>query len=100
MKHFLIYCCDAPGTTEVRAATNPAHLQHVEAHLDRYWVAGPLRDTQGETVGSMLIVKAESATEARLFLEQDPYYAANLWQSIEIHDFLPAAGEWIGGKIW
>jgi len=100
MPHYAIYCRDKTGSEERRQANSAAHLGHVEKHLDQYFVAGPLRDETGATVGSLLIVQADSTGEARAFLEQDPYFSADFWESIEIHDFLPAAGDWIGGKIW
>lgn len=100
MSHYAIYCRDKVGKADQRQAASPAHLKHVEQNLERYFIAGPIRDEGGATVGSLLIVKAESVDEARAFLKQDPYFSANIWESIEIHDFMPAAGDWIGGKIW
>ncbi|MEP2990494.1 MAG: YciI family protein [Parasphingorhabdus sp.] len=100
MSHYAIYCRDKAGAGDQRQAASPAHLMHVEEHLENYFIAGPIKDNDGATVGSLLIVKADSADKARNFLEQDPYFSADIWESIEIHDFMPAAGDWIGGKIW
>ncbi len=100
MPKFSIYCRDKKGTAQTRREVAPKHLSHVEKYIDRYLVAGPMRDIEGETVGSLLIVTAEHEDDARQFLEQDPYFAADIWESIEIHNFMAAAGEWIGGKIW
>ena len=100
MKTYAIYCRDKAGTADLRNAASPAHLKHVEQHLACYRVAGPMKDEGGSTIGSLLIVHAENIAEARAFLEQDPYYAEGFWETIHIEEFLPAAGDWIGGKIW
>lgn len=83
-----------------RLATREAHFAHIEATLSNALVAGPLRDEEGTTVGSLLIIKAASAAEARAHLEADPYFDAGIWSDIRITEFVPAAGDWIGGKIW
>lgn len=102
MPAFAVHCLDRTDidTTPLRQAHGAAHMAHVEAHLDRYRIAGPLKDADGVTIGSLLIVDAEDAADARAFLETDPYHAAGFWGEISIHAFLPAAGTWIGGVIW
>jgi len=100
MKRYAIYCRDKADTAEARLVHRDAHFAHVEKHMDRYHVAGPIKDTQGNVTGSLIIVEAQDADAARAFLESDPYYAADIWQTIEIHEFVAAAGGWIGGKKW
>ncbi|MEO9599444.1 YciI family protein [Parasphingorhabdus sp.] len=100
MKTFAIYCTDKPDTAQKRLDARDAHFAHIEATLDNFCIAGPLLDEQGDTVGSLLIVKAETVTEARGYLEADPYFAADIWADIRVTQFMPAAGDWIGGKIW
>ena len=100
MKTFVIYCTDKPGTEQKRLDARDAHFAHIEAVMSELFVAGPFKDAHGTTVGSLLIVKTESAQAARAWLEKDPYYAADIWADIAIHEFVAAAGKWIGGKIW
>jgi uncharacterized protein YciI len=100
MSAFAIWCHDRPDSSAVRTASRDAHLAHVEAHIDRYLVAGPLRDAAGEVAGSLLIVTADNVEDARAFLGTDPYFTADLWQSIDIRAFNPAAGDWVGGVTW
>lgn len=99
-KAYAIYCIDKPGTQQQRRDASPAHLTHVENMMDNYLVAGPLRNEEGETIGSLLIVKAKSAADARKQIEADPYFHAGFWQDIQVADFMPAAGDWVGGKNW
>ncbi|QLC26086.1 YciI family protein [Parasphingopyxis algicola] len=99
---YIAWCKDLPGDepARLRKELAPAHFVHIETIMDKIRVAGPVRNENGETIGSMLVFNAESEAEARALLDRDPYAGAGLWESVEIHPFLPAAGEWIGGKIW
>lgn len=99
-KLYAIIALDRPGSSATRIEKLKEHLAHVEAKLDRLAVAGPLRDEAGNFAGSLLVVKAESAAEARVLLEADPYFQADIWSDIQIHAFNAAAGEWVGGKGW
>jgi uncharacterized protein YciI len=100
MKTFAIYCTDRPDTVQKRLDARAAHFAHIEATLTNFYIAGPLLDEDGVTIGSLLIVKAGNAAEARKRVEADPYFDAAIWADIRITEFIPAAGDWIGGKIW
>ncbi|WP_299323030.1 YciI family protein [Parasphingopyxis sp.] len=99
---YIAWCTDHPGpeSQRLRKELAQAHFAHIETIMDKIRVAGPVRDAEGNTIGSMLIFDAESEAEARDLLDRDPYASADIWESVEIRPFLPAAGAWIGGKIW
>jgi uncharacterized protein YciI len=99
-KLYAIVARDKPDMMATRMEHLKAHLAHTEAGMDRLAIAGPLRDEEGKICGSMLVVKAESAADARALLETDPYFKADIWADIQIHAFSAAAGEWVGGKTW
>lgn len=98
--HYAIVARDGPGAEPRRMAVRDAHFAHVERHLDRIAVAGPLKDAAGGFTGSILVVAAASEAEARAMLEADPYWIAGVWADVTIEPFVPAAGTWIGGTIW
>lgn len=100
MNVFSITAQDSPDAPTKRVTHLDAHLAHVEAHLARYAVAGPLRDAAGRITGSLLIVKADSIADAQAFLETDPYFIAGVWNAIDIRAFAAVAGDWVGGKAW
>lgn len=100
MKSYAIYCTDKPDTAQKRLDSRDAHFAHIEKTLDNLLIAGPLLDEAGVTIGSLLVVKANDTEHARKQLEADPYFSADIWADIRITPFMPAAGEWIGGKIW
>lgn len=99
MKLFAFHCRDGERGEELRARLLADHLAHVEAHIERYAVAGPLKQ-DGATVGSLLIIKAEDDTGARAILEADPYFRAGVWQAIRMDEFRGVAGDWVGGTAW
>ena len=99
-KLYTIICHDKPDVTPVRKEKLLEHLAHIENVMDEIMIAGPLYDEEQNFVGSLLVVKADTAAAARQFLEQDPYYQAGIWKSIEIRRLSSVAGEWVGGKTW
>ena len=100
MALYCIHAIDGPEGAEIRPRLIGAHLAHVEAHIDRYFVAGPLKNVGGQTIGSMLVVEAASEDDARAFLDQDPYAGAGLWSQIHIAAFAAVAGTSVGGAAW
>lgn len=100
MPVFHIVAHDGPEAGARRKAALSDHFAHIERVMDAIRVAGPLKDAQGTPRVSLFIVEARDAAAARAFVEADPYFAAGVWDRIEVEEFLPAAGGWIGGKIW
>jgi len=99
---YMVLAYDRPGETaraERQRLLGP-HLAHVEAVMDRLFVAGPLRDEAGEIVGSLLIVDAEDEASARAFVAADPYASAGIWERVEYRRFRGVAGRWVGGAAW
>lgn len=99
MPLYAIRCTDVEGSAELRQRHLAAHLAHVEANIAQYAVAGPLRQSD-ETVGSLLVIEARDAAEAKARIEADPYHAAGVWRDIAIEEFLAVAGDWVGGVTW
>ena len=64
----------------------PGHLAHVEANMARYRVAGPLRDDDGAICGSLLIIEARDADDAR----------SQKWQLVMSWAFF--GGHWLFSK--
>ncbi|MCX9147983.1 YciI family protein [Erythrobacter sp. WG] len=99
MRLFAFHCRDHAGSAALRAEALAAHLAHIEAHMDHYAVAGPLKEGDA-TVGSLLVIRAEDAAEAKARFAADPYVSAGVWESITCDEFRAVAGEWVGGAAW
>jgi uncharacterized protein len=99
--HVSAVCRDVPNSAVRRKAAAESHRRYLESILDRLLLAGPLYSGDGRTVvGSLFVYKTTNIEDARKLLEADPYHQAGFWNSIEIHPFVPAAGDCVGGKIW
>lgn len=98
---YMAICRDGPQGEALRAAATAAHLAYVETVLGDINVAGPVYDEQGlRTVGSIFCLRTQSLAQARAIIENDPYYKSGVFESVEYFPYLPAAGQYIGGKIW
>jgi uncharacterized protein len=83
-----------------RLAALKPHLAYIESVMHKIAVAGPLRDSQGEIIGSLLIYRVSTLAEAEGLLHADPYHAADIWAHVSVQPFTAVAGEWVGGKTW
>ena len=101
---FYLYHCQDMDERELALAIRQQHLQahldYVEAHIDRYAVAGPNRETGGEYRASTFVVRADDLADADALMAADPYVAAGLYRAVRGVEFVPVAGEWVGGIGW
>ena len=96
-------CIDKPGETaeQERLTHMKGHLDYFESILDQVAVAGPIFGEDGKTpIGSMLVYKTDDREKARALLAGDPYYNADIWESVDLHLFRAAGGDLVGGKAW
>lgn len=98
---YVVVCRDGPDGAVAREANNQAHLAYIETVLGDLSVAGPLFDEAGRsTIGSLYVLRTRSLERAREIIENDPFYLAGAFASVEYFPHLPAAGQYIGGTIW
>lgn len=98
---YICYCKDIPGSAALRKAHTADHLAYIEGILDRVLVAGPmLKDGTSRYDSSLFIYDVHHRNEALELLHNDPYYKAGIYAEVECREYVPAAGEWIGGKTW
>jgi uncharacterized protein YciI len=94
-------CFDGPDAAALRTRDLDGHLAHVEAHWQRYLIAGPTR-APGEAAlnGSLFLIHADSLDDAWAIMRQDPYFANGQYERVEARRFSPSIGTAIGGKTW
>lgn len=98
---YLVFCKDSENAPALRKAWAKAHLSYIEGILDQVSVAGPISSRDdNEYNGSCFIYQTDDREQAEHLFFNDPYYINGVYSSHEFNRFLPAAGEWIGGKIW
>lgn len=88
--HFVIICKDKPGAAELRQQSRQAHLDYIAAQPILF--AGPMLDTTGAMMGSMLVLEAENRAAVNNFLADDPYVRAGLFQTVEVHGWKKVIG--------
>ncbi|WP_370232270.1 YciI family protein [Cognatishimia sp.] len=80
---FALIAKDKPGALEVRKANRDAHVAYLKS-TDAVEMAGPFLDENGEMCGSLIILELPDMAAAEAWAAQDPYKAADLFQSVEI----------------
>ena len=81
-----IQCLDKADHLDLRMATRPSHLEWLKANLPDGAFVGPLFAEDGETFqGSQYILEFESLDAARAWIKDEPYYKAELFQSVTMH---------------
>ncbi len=80
---FALIAKDKPGAIEIRKANRDAHVAYLKS-TDAVEMAGPFLDENGEMCGSLIILDLPDMAAAEAWAAQDPYKAADLFQSVEI----------------
>lgn len=97
----LFICRDVDESEALRAEHRDAHFAYIESIMSSVLIAGPLgAGAPAGASGSLFAYATDDRATAKRLLHNDPYYLAGVYAEVEAHDFLPAAGEWIGGAIW
>ncbi len=86
---YALWCTDKPDHLQLRMDTRPAHLEwlgglNAEGKIKQ---AGPLLDGDGKPMGSLVVIVAENADEAKAMAAADPYAKAGLFASVDIRPF-------------
>ena len=82
---YALICTDKPDSLAIRQANRPDHLGYLEKLTGVVKAAGPFTEADGETPnGSLLIVEAASAADARAIADGDPYAKAGLFANVEV----------------
>lgn len=85
---FAVHALDHDDALERRLANYEAHKSYLAASRTKTVVSGPLLADDGVTmIGSLFIVDADSRDDVIAFNRADPFAAANVWKSVEIHAF-------------
>ncbi|NQE62149.1 YciI family protein [Caulobacter sp. RHG1] len=91
MALFVVYCKDKPGALETRVATRPTHLDYLNGST-AVKAAGPLLDDAGSPIGSLLIIEADDKAAVQTLVDNDPYTAAGLFESVAIDGWRVGVG--------
>ncbi len=81
---------DGPEGLARRPDAREGHLAHWRplSEAGRIHFAGPLRDGEGQPVGSVIVFEAESLEAARALAEPDPYVTAGVFAQVDVYESL------------
>jgi len=97
----LVICQDSEQAQRLRKQYLQAHLDYIESILEQVDVAGPIKQHQVDHYdGSCFIYATDDMQYAKQLFENDPYAQHGVYRSHSFARFLPAAGNWVGGKTW
>jgi hypothetical protein len=95
MAYFAIYCADSADGTRLRKENHEGHMKHIGQHIDKLMLAGPCPPMEGEDrEASFILVEAADVAAARAVVENDPFHAAGVWDSVIVREFNPVVGAW------
>jgi uncharacterized protein YciI len=79
---------DSERGLELRKLHREAHLTELRplSAAGRVTYAGPLRNEQGDPVGSIIIFEAANLTEAKAIAAADPYTKNGIFGSVEVFE--------------
>jgi len=88
MPQFLILASDYTDAyaLERRLSVRPEHLSRmgVEKADGNLVIGGAKLDDNGNMVGSMLVINADSIAAARQWAQVDPYVTGKVWEKVEV----------------
>jgi len=97
----IVICQDSEHAQTLRQQHLQEHFDYIESIIDKLAIAGPINQQQADHYdGSCFIYNTDDMQEAKRLFENDPYAKNGVYYANSFATFLPAAGSWIGGKIW
>lgn len=95
MPHYVVHALDAPGKAEARVANRPAHRTRLREHSHplKVRIGGPLLNDSGQMCGTMLLIEAATRADVEVYLAEDPYTLAGVYQAVSIHAFSWGLGQ-------
>jgi uncharacterized protein len=94
MPLYCLHCLDDPaGSPHRRAGARAAHLAWAGTIGPAVRMAGPLLSPEGQMVGSVFLIEAESLDAVRALHAGDPYVTAGVFGAVAIHETRWAIGE-------
>lgn len=74
---------DKPGALQIRKDNRQAHLDYIQA-TGVVSQAGPLLNTAGDMIGSLVILDVPDMAAARAWADNDPYAKAGLFEDVSL----------------
>ncbi|MCP4188036.1 MAG: hypothetical protein GY763_10595 [Gammaproteobacteria bacterium] len=93
---FVLFFEDNDNHADMRTKYMTEHLSFLLKNTSGILAAGPLKDTdKGDSAGGLWLVEADTLTDVKALIEQDPFWPTGLRKSVRILEWTRvfAAGE-------
>lgn len=89
MPYFCVHAFDHPHRLDDRLRLRDAHRARLRQHDHPVAVriGGPLLGEDGEMIGTMLVIEAETKAQVGAYLAGDPYMVEDLFKTLTITPF-------------
>jgi uncharacterized protein YciI len=84
MSLFAIEGMDAPDKASARAAHTDAHVARLLALGERFVIGGPFLSPDDRSIGSLVVIEADSLEAAEAFAAADPFVLNGVYQSVTV----------------
>jgi len=81
---FILYCIDKPQRADLRRKVRVPHLEYLAGRQQVFRYGGPLVDDAGVVRGSLMIVSVADRAALDLHMRADPFFAADLFETITV----------------
>lgn len=88
---YALICNDRPGSAALRKRVREDHLAYIR-DTGVVVEAGPFLDSEGEMVGSLVVIEADTRAAAEEWAAGDPYARAGLFEAVEIRAWKKVIG--------
>jgi len=81
---FVIEGLDGPDAAVLRAQHLDAHVAHLHALGERFVIGGPFVDQNGVSIGSLVVIEAETQAAAEAFAASDPFVLNKVFATVTV----------------
>ncbi|MDG2313107.1 MAG: YciI family protein [Alphaproteobacteria bacterium] len=89
--HWMIKCRSKSGTDELRTATIPSHIAHLDKFKASTWFSGPIFTDDGNSaIGSLRFIEFPDRIKAEEYIGSDPYTTEGIFETIIVERWIPS----------
>ena len=88
---FVIHALDHIDSVALRNKHYPEHIENIRGARAKgitINMSGPLTDGKGNSIGSLLLVEADSREVVDAFVASEPFVLNGVWEKTDVHEFI------------
>jgi len=81
---FVIEGLDGPHAAPFRTQYLDAHVAHLRSLGERFVIGGPFLDQNGVSIGSLVVIEADTQADAEAFAASDPFVLNKVFATVTV----------------